>query len=44
MEYHCNCCGDLVIEKDLRDHAELHNPNARGFDWEWLLTLFTLDY
>lgn len=28
----CTVCGQLVGKHDLREHLELHNPNARGMD------------
>jgi hypothetical protein len=30
----CPVCGDTVAEDGLREHLVLHDPNARGMDWE----------
>lgn len=39
--YTCSVCYDKVSASDLREHAESHNPNARGMDWFELKRLFS---
>ena len=36
----CRICGDPVAVDELRDHLVLHNPNARGMEWEAIRATF----